>query len=98
MPSPSPVAIADAAGDSFHPAAAGVRQAVALSSMTNDFVEDLLEACEKEGKRCIVCVMEEDLSACVVSSISLEGDKVAKEFSRAMSAAMDSATGGGWND
>jgi hypothetical protein len=40
--------------------------------MTQDFVDELLTACEREGKRCLIVVMELDYSGAVISSTDIE--------------------------
>ena len=42
--------------------------------MTQDFVEDLIQACEKEGKRCVVVVFEDDFSGGIVTSTGIDED------------------------
>lgn len=54
--------------------------------MTLDFTDDLIEACEKEGKKCLIIILEDDLSGAVVSSTGIEGEDLEDNVIKAIEA------------
>lgn len=70
-----------------YPAAAGVGASGDIFGMTQDFTDDLIEACEKEGKKCLVLILEGDFSGAMVSSVGIEGENLEDNIIKAIETA-----------